>query len=86
MRDTSGKNSEGGEGKSGFHDLMNVKTWVCAVCKKYDPVLPEGVDPTEVNNTDWVGCDCNRWFHLYCTKLADKELENFNCSQVSNAT
>ncbi len=68
--------------KSGVHDLMNVNTWVCAICKKYDPVLPPDADPSEVSNTEWVGCDCNRWFHLFCTKLSDSELEVFNCSQV----
>ena len=72
------------KGKSGVHDLMNVNTWVCAICKKYDPVLPAGVDPNATRNTDWVGCDCSRWYHLFCTKLGDdaEGLEDFSCSQV----
>ena len=39
---------------------MNVNTWVCAICRQYDPVLPSGADPGDLENTEWVGCDCSR--------------------------
>ena len=66
---------------AGLHDLSNVETWVCAICSNYDPVLPEGVDPEVAANTEWVGCDCGRWFHQFCTKL-EKVDETFSCGQV----
>ena len=41
----------------GNHDMENVETWVCAICGRYDPILPVG---GEENTTEWIGCDCNR--------------------------
>ena len=43
--------------------MANVETWKCAICKQYDPVLPTGVEPSKMPTTEWVGCDCNRWYH-----------------------
>ncbi len=66
---------------SGYHDLSDVETWVCAICKKYDPVLPKGADPTKAVNTEWVGCDCDRWYHQFCTGLKVVD-DSFNCAMV----
>ena len=63
---------------SGFHDMANVETWKCAICKQYDPVLPAGVEPSK---TEWVGCDCNRWYHQFCTGL-DTVDDSFACKLV----
>jgi len=61
----------------GRHDIRNVETWVCAICGQYDPVLPGGGGDT----TEWIGCDCNRWFHKFCTKLKVVD-DNFSCKMV----
>ena len=60
---------------SGFHDMANVETWKCAICKQYDPVGPSGA------TTEWVGCDCNRWYHQFCTGL-DTVDDSFSCKLV----
>lgn len=60
----------------GLHDMDNTQTWVCAICAQYDP---QTNDPGET--TEWIGCDCNRWFHKWCTKLRTVD-DNFNCRQV----
>jgi hypothetical protein len=44
---------------SGVHDLARTETWVCAICRFYDPPAKEA-PPT----TEWIGCDCNRWYLL----------------------
>jgi len=62
----------------GQHDMQDAHTWVCAICEEYDPVLPpDAEDPTD--DTQWIGCDCGRWFHLHCTGLKE-ESEDFSCS------
>ena len=66
---------------TGYHDMSNVETWVCAICKCYDPVDAghdmEGTGDT----TEWIGCDCNRWYHKICTRLAVVD-ETFSCKMV----
>ena len=63
--------------------MARVETWVCAICKQYDPVLPKGVtDPSQAPPTEWVGCDCNRWYHQNCTKL-DTVDDDFSCKIVN---
>ena len=66
---------------TGFHDMARVETWVCAICKQYDPILEPGTDPENAPTTEWIGCDCNRWYHQHCTKL-DKIDDSFSCVQV----
>ena len=56
--------TQGSASSTGFHDMANVETWKCAICKQYDPVLPTGVEASKMpTTTEWVGCDCNRWYH-----------------------
>ncbi len=69
---------------TGFHDMENVETWVCAICGCYDPILSSPLKaaiPEAGATTDWIGCDCNRWFHTQCTKLK-KISDNFSCKQL----
>lgn len=72
---------------SGFHDLEDVETWVCAICKCYDPVItspiknPKGTGQDQ-STTEWIGCDCNRWYHQYCTKLKKID-DSFSCKQLN---
>jgi len=68
---------------SGYHDMSNVETWVCAICHLYDPATdePGGGDDGSGDTTEWIGCDCNRWYHKFCTGLAVVD-ETFCCAQV----
>jgi len=67
------------DSERGLHDLRNLDTWVCAICGRYDPVLPRGEELE--NTTEWIGCDCNRWFHKFCTRLKVVD-DNFSCKLV----
>ena len=52
----------------------------CGICEMLDPPIdPDNMNPEET--TEWVGCDCLRWFHKGCTKLA-KFTEKFSCKSV----
>merc|ERR1712181_141013 len=52
----------------------------CGICEILAPPIdPENLNPEET--TEWVGCDCLRWFHKGCTKLA-KFTEKFSCKSV----
>jgi len=67
----------------GYHDMENVETWVCAICEKYDPVLPVRTSPEDIPpTTEWIGCDCNRWFHKFCTKLKVVD-DSFSCKLLN---
>ena len=50
----------------------------CGICELLDPPVDPG-NPQET--TEWVGCDCYRWFHKSCTKLT-KFTEKFSCKSV----
>jgi len=65
LMDVTGRVSEAGE--------------QCGICQSYDPPLPPV--GTSSYKTDWVGCDCGRWFHKQCTKLA-RFTERFSCRSV----
>jgi hypothetical protein len=54
---------------------------VCAICECYDPPEEEVEDHT---TTEWVGCDCNRWYHQHCTKIKVID-DTFSCKNVSLA-
>lgn len=65
---------------SGYHDMSNVETWVCAICHLYDPATSDTVEGSG-DTTEWIGCDCNRWYHKFCTGLAVVD-ESFSCKDV----
>ena len=50
----------------------------CGICEMLDPPVDQE-NPQET--TEWVGCDCYRWFHKSCTKLT-KFTEKFSCKSV----
>lgn len=68
---------------AGFHDMTNVETWVCAICQQYDPPISISASASSDNKatTEWIGCDCDRWYHQYCTKLKVVD-ETFSCAKV----
>eukprot|EP00092_Neocalanus_flemingeri_P071742 GFUD01088202.1.p1 GENE.GFUD01088202.1~~GFUD01088202.1.p1 ORF type:complete len:454 (+),score=102.91 GFUD01088202.1:68-1429(+) len=75
-----GRGTGGGRKLKGLHDLENTTTWVCAICGQYDPILP-GSSSGDGDTTEWIGCDCNRWFHKFCTRLTEVD-DSFSCRQV----
>jgi len=75
-----GRGAGVGRALKGLHDLENTTTWVCAICGQYDPILP-GSSSRDGDTTEWIGCDCNRWFHKFCTRLKEVD-DSFSCRQV----
>jgi len=75
-----GRGAGAGRALKGLHDLENTTTWVCAICGQYDPILPGG-SSRDGDTTEWIGCDCNRWFHKFCTRLKEVD-DSFSCRQV----
>jgi len=60
----------------------------CAICKGYDD--PELIESEADQQTQWIGCDCDRWYHTSClSHVAAKvglqlDHESFNCEQINN--
>ena len=58
------------------------ESYACGICNHHDP-------PPDISNnqsvtrytTEWVGCDCERWFHKPCTKMK-KFMKSFSCKSV----
>jgi hypothetical protein len=48
---------------------------LCALC-----MLKDCVKDGKKKRTEWIGCDCDRWYHKTCTGLY--KFNNFSCSQV----
>ena len=53
----------------------------CGICHLLDPPVDPSVPQSSVETTEWVGCDCYRWFHKSCTQLT-KFTEKFSCKSV----
>ena len=53
----------------------------CGLCDCLDPPVDPGNPHSSAETTEWVGCDCFRWFHRCCTKLT-KITEKFSCKSV----
>ena len=53
----------------------------CGLCGEYDPPLQGSKEEGTVYTTEWVGCDCDRWFHKQCTKLS-RFTDRFSCRSV----
>lgn len=53
---------------------------VCAICNQFDPSIPSHYK-LPGNKTEWIGCDCNRWFHKFCTGLKEVD-DSFSCRLV----
>ena len=55
----------------------------CEICHQYDPPAPEGQDRAKGYRTDWVGCNCGRWFHKSCARQFCKRITaSFACKSV----
>ena len=53
---------------------------MCGLCNEYDPPIPNTVGGSTYT-TEWVGCDCERWYHKYCTGLT-RFTNKFSCKSV----
>jgi len=53
----------------------------CGICELMDPPVDPDNPNSSAETTEWVGCDCYRWFHKSCTKLT-KFTEKFSCKSV----
>ena len=53
----------------------------CGICELLDPPVDPNNPLSAIETTEWVGCDCYRWFHKCCTKLM-KITEKFSCKSV----
>ena len=53
----------------------------CGICELLDPPVDPDNPHSTAATTEWVGCDCYRWFHKSCTKLT-KFTEKFSCKSV----
>ena len=53
----------------------------CGICELMDPPVDPDNPNSSAETTEWVGCDCLRWFHKSCTKLT-KFTEKFSCKSV----
>jgi hypothetical protein len=56
-------------------------TTVCGICHQFDPPPSETTAKKKIYTTEWVGCDCDRWFHKPCTKL-QRFTSLFSCRSV----
>lgn len=53
----------------------------CGICNHYDPPLNPENTTGLTYTTEWVGCDCDRWFHKPCTKMK-RFTDKFSCKSV----
>ena len=79
---TNAEVSEKLDESSGYHDFEDVETWVCAICQCYDPIITSPIKSHIPETTEWIGCDCNRWYHKYCTKLKTID-DSFSCKELN---
>ena len=54
------------------------ENYTCGICNQFDP--PDQSSTTRYT-TEWVGCDCERWFHKPCTKMK-RFVKSFSCKSV----
>lgn len=67
---------------TGCHLETDNNTWLCYICKCYDPVYNDKEIDACGDTTEWIGCDCERWYHKYCTRLTVID-DNFSCKTMN---
>jgi len=64
-----------------YQDQDTDEEVLCGICSHWDPpVNPENISGVTYT-TEWVGCDCDRWFHKPCTKMK-RFTDKFSCKSV----
>merc|ERR1712059_135561 len=66
-----------------YLDVEEDEQVLCGICDSWDPPDSGGTQNLEADSytTEWVGCDCDRWFHKGCTKLK-RFTDKFSCRSV----
>ena len=62
------------------YKILLFSATVCGICHEYDPPRQDE-NSLKPYTTEWVGCDCDRWFHKTCTKL-QRFTTLFSCRSV----
>jgi len=56
---------------------------VCDICHDYDPPLEPGQNRPFGTDVEWVGCNCERWFHKDCARrFCNRITAKFSCKSV----
>jgi len=71
------KNKTGLEDVTEMYDDDDSEQILCGICQSWDPPHEVGGKKT----TEWVGCDCDRWFHKQCTAMK-RITTKFSCKSV----
>ena len=64
-----------------YQDQDTDEEVLCGICSHYDPPLNPENTTGLTYTTEWVGCDCDRWFHKPCTKMK-RFTDKFSCKSV----
>jgi len=64
-----------------YKDQDSDEEVLCGICNHYDPPLSPENATGQTYTTEWVGCDCDRWFHKPCTKMK-RFSDKFSCKSV----
>lgn len=64
-----------------YRDQDTDEEVLCGICNHYDPPLSPENATGLTYTTEWVGCDCDRWFHKPCTKMK-RFTDKFSCKSV----
>ena len=78
LKDTKKSPSSQLEDFTGKYAEDEEENYTCGICNQFDP--PDQSSTTRYT-TEWVGCDCERWFHKPCTKMK-KFMKSFSCKSV----
>ena len=78
LKDTKKSPSSKLEDFTGKYAEEEEESYTCGICNQFDP--PDQSSITRYT-TEWVGCDCERWFHKPCTKMK-KFMKSFSCKSV----
>lgn len=78
LKDTKKSPSSKLEDFTGKYAEDEEENYTCGICNQFDP--PDQSSTTRYT-TEWVGCDCGRWFHKPCTKMK-KFMKSFSCKSV----
>ena len=78
LKDTKKSPSSKLEDFTGKYAEDEEENYTCGICNQFDP--PDQSSTTRYT-TEWVGCDCERWFHKPCTKMK-KFMKSFSCKSV----
>jgi len=62
-----------------YEEEEEASDYVCGVCESWD--VPEHLAKHIGQTTEWIGCDCDRWFHKQCTGMK-KFTTKFSCKSL----